>query len=142
MPSQLALLGELLLIAGEKLDIPAERLLRTIPILGGDSALAAPFIAFEEADPPLSAVEQAAMFGAWIACTQPFPRYNREIGYLFMLAMLKEAERPWPHFADDAYAVEARFEELETRMITAVEFVDWVCLRVRVAEEMEGGPTA
>jgi hypothetical protein len=67
MPNQLALLGDLLLIAEEKLDVPAEQLLRTAPLFRGDSALASLFIAFEEADPSPSLVEQAGMYGAWIA---------------------------------------------------------------------------
>ena len=140
--SQLALLGDLLLVAEKQLDVPAEQLLRTIPILSGDSALAAPFIVFEESDPPPSVVEQAATYGGWIACNQPFPRDNREIGYRFMHVMLAEAERPWPQLPEDAYAVEARFEELETGTITLVEFVDWVCLRVRFAEWMGAEATA
>lgn len=140
--SHLALLGDLLLIAEEKLNIPAEQLLRRTPILSGDSALVAPLILFEEADPPLSVVEQAAMFGGWVAYNQPFPEDNREIGYRFMRAMLAEAEKPWPQPPEDAYAVETRFEELETGTITLVEFVDWVCLRVKVAEELGDDATA
>ncbi|HEX2265696.1 MAG TPA: hypothetical protein VHH14_05380 [Solirubrobacterales bacterium] len=132
----MALLGDLLLIAGEKLEVPAEQLLRTVPLLGDDSALAAPFIAFEETDPPPSLAEQAAIYGAWIACNHPFPQYNREIGYRFMRAMLKEAEKPWPQFPEDAYVVEAMFESVETAAITVAEFVDWVCLRVKVAERL------
>ena len=140
--SRLALLGDLLLIAEKQLDVPAERLLQTIPILSGNAALATPFIAFEAADPPLGMVEQAAAYGGWIACNKPFPRDNREIGYAFMRAMLAEAEKPWPQFPEDAYVVEARFEELESETITLAEFVDWACLRVRVAEELGGESTA
>jgi hypothetical protein len=132
----LALLGDLLLIAEEKLEVPAEQLLRTVPVLGGDSALATPFIAFEGVDPPPSPVEQAAMYGAWIACIRPFPELNREIGYRFMCTMLEEAEKPWPQLPDSVYAVEAMFEDLETEAITMVEFVDWVRLRVKVAEKL------
>lgn len=140
LSSQLALLGDLLLIAEKQLDVPAEQLLQTIPILSGDSALAAPFIAFEEADPPPSVVEQAAMYGGWIACNRPFPKDNREIGFRFMRAMLAEDGKPWPQFPEDAYVVEARFEEVETGAITLAELADWVCLRVRVAEELGGEP--
>ena len=142
MPSQLALLGDLLLIAEEKLDVSAEHLLRTVPVLGDDTALAAPFIAFEEMDPPPSLVEQAAMYGAWIACSRPFPKLNREIGYWFMRAMLKEAGKPWPQSPDSVYAVETMFEDLETGAITVAEFVDWALLRVEVAERLRDEPTA
>ncbi|HEX6602868.1 MAG TPA: hypothetical protein VF030_09530 [Solirubrobacterales bacterium] len=142
MSRPLALIGDLLLIAEEKLDVPAEELLRTVPVLGSDSALATPFIAFEEVDPPLSLVEQVAMYGAWIACKRPFPKLNREIGYRFMCAMLEEAEKPWPQSPDSVYAVESMFEDLETGAITVAEFVDWVCLRVKVAERLRDAPTA
>lgn len=140
--SQLALLGDLLLIAEKQLDVPAEQLLGSIPILRGKSALAAPFIAFEEADPLPSVVEQAATYGGWVACNQPFPKDNREIGYRFMLMMLAEAEKPWPQLPEDAYVVEARFEELESETITLAEFVDWACLRVRFAERLGAEATA
>jgi len=133
-PSRLALLGDLLLIAEKQIEVPAEQLLRTVPLLAGESALATPFIAFEEADPPLSSVEEAAAFGAWIMRRRPFPKGNREIGYRFMRVMLGEAEKPWPQTPDAIYAVETMVESLETRLISEAEFVDWVCLRVRVAE--------
>jgi hypothetical protein len=135
-PSRLALLGDLLLIAEKQLEVPTEHLLRTVPLLAGESALASPFIAFEEADPPLTQVEEAAVFGAWIICRQPFPSDNREIGYRFMRLMLGEAEKPWPQTLDAVYAVETMVEALETRIITEAEFVDWVCLRVEVAERL------
>lgn len=134
MLGQLALLGELLLIAEEELDVPAERLLRTVPLLRGDLALATPFIVFEEADPSPDVVEQAGMYAAWIAGKRPFPERNREIGYRFMIVILDELEKPWPQPPEDTYAVDARFEELETGMITVAEFVDWVRLRVAAAE--------
>jgi hypothetical protein len=59
-----------------------------------------------------------------------------------MRVMLGEAEKPWPQPSEDVYAVEARFEELEAGMITAAEFVDWVCLRVKVAERLLDAPKA
>ncbi len=134
MASQLALLGELLSIAEKRLDIPAEQLLDTAPLLGGESALVTPFLAFEEADPPPSSVEEAASFGAWIIRSKPFPKDNREIGYRFMCTMLAHAEKPWPQSPEDSYAIETMVEDLETEMITEAEFVDWACLRVAVAE--------
>jgi len=140
-PSRLALLGDLLLIAEKQLEVPTEELLRTVPLLSGESALASPFIAFEEADPPLSRIEEAAAFGAWIICRHPFPKENREIGYRFMRLMLAEAERPWPQSLDAVYAAETLVESLETRIVTEAEFVDWVCLRVRVAEALGGEAT-
>lgn len=133
-PSRLALLGDLLLIAEKQLEVPTEQLLQTVPLLAGEAALARPFIAFEDADPPLSQVEEAAVFAAWIVCQQPFPKDNREIGYRFMRVMLGEARKPWPQTLDAVYAVETMVESLETKIVTEAEFVDWVCLRVAVAE--------
>jgi len=142
MAGQLALLGELFSIAGKQLKMPAEQLLQEVPILGGEAPLVAPFITFEEADPPPSPAEEAGTFGAWIICQKPFPRDNREIGYRFMCTMLKHCGKPWPQPPEDAYAIETMVEGLETGLITEAEFVDWVCLRVRVAEKIRDESTA
>jgi hypothetical protein len=136
MTSQLELLGELLSIAVKQLAEPAEQVLQKVPLMSGEAPLVTPFIAFEEADPSPSPVEEAGAFGAWIIFQKPFPKDNREIGYRFMCTMLEYAEKPWLQPAEDGYAIETMIENLETGMISEAEFADWVCLRVAVAESL------
>lgn len=138
MPSQIALLGDLYSLAEKQLKIPTAELLGMVPVFGHEPSLVEPLIAFEEADPPLSEVEEAAVFGAWIIRQKPFPRDNREIGFRFMLLMLENAEKPWLELPQDAFVVEEMLDALESEAISVAKFVDWVCLRVRVAEEIAG----
>jgi len=142
MPGQIALLGDLYALAEKQLKISAEELLRVVPPFGHEAAIGQPFIIFEEADPPLSPSEQAAVFGAWIICHKPFPRDNREIGFGFMLLMLECVEKPWPEFPHDAFVVEELLDALESEATSVAKFVDWVCLRVRVAEALGEESTA
>lgn len=142
MPGQIALLGDLYALAERQLNIPTEELLRMVPPLGHESALVQPFIIFEEADPPLSPSEEAAVFGAWIVCHKPFPRDNREIGFRFMLLMLECSEMPWLELPHDPFVVEEMLDALESGTTSLAKFVDWVCLRVRVAEALGGDATA
>jgi hypothetical protein len=123
------LIGDLLGLAEKKLGVPAERLLRTAPLSGLESMLAA----FEEEESELSPAERAALCGAWIIRHQPFPQCNREMGYAFMRLKLKQAELPWPQAQECAHQIEARLQELETGAISEAKFVEWVCLRVAAA---------
>jgi hypothetical protein len=142
MPGQIALLGDLYSLAEKQLKISTEELLRMVPLFGHESALVQPFILFEEAAPPLSSSEQAAVFGAWIVRHQPFPRDNREIGFGFMLLMLEHAETPWLELPHDAFVIEEMLDALESGATSVAKFVDWVCLRVRVAEALGDEATA
>lgn len=142
MPGQIALLGDLYSLAEKQLKISTEELLRMVPPFGHDSAPVQPFIVFEEVDPPLSPTEEAGVFGAWIVRHKPFPRENREIGFKFMLLMLEYAEKPWLELPQDAFLVEELLDALESGATSVAKFVDWVCLRVRVAEALGDGSTA
>lgn len=86
----------------------------------------------EDSDP--NPVEEAARRGAWIVCHGPFSKNNREIGHEVMCQVLEEAERPWPRPHEDKPAIEAMMKALEAGTISEAKFVDWVCLRVAVAE--------
>jgi prophage maintenance system killer protein len=129
----------MLLVAEAQLTIPAQELL-LITNLDSDPALAALFEAFDEANPPPSLVEEAAMYAAWIVRHRPFPDDNQKIGYRFMCAMLDDAEEPWEVSQEDAFVIPAVFKALEAGTISDAEFVDWACLRV--AAEPLRGPTA
>lgn len=142
MTSQIALLGDLYSLAEKQLKIPTAELLEMVPVFGHEPSLVEPLIAFEGADPPLDEVEEAAAFGAWIVCEKPFPRDNREIGFRFMLLMLKNAGKPWLELPHDAFVVEEMLDDLEAGARSVAEFSDWVDLRVRVAEAIQGEATA
>lgn len=81
-----------------------------------------------------SATEEAAMYGAWIIREKPFPKDNREIGHEVVCQLLEKANCPWPRRQEDA-VTKRMIEALEAGTISEAEFVDWVCLRVAVAEE-------
>jgi hypothetical protein len=132
MPSRVALIGDLLLIAESQLGIPAEELLRTSH-LDSNSALAALCETFDQANPPPSPAEEAAMCAAWIVRHRPFTKKNLHIAFQLMRAMLEDAGLPWTVSQEDAYVVPAVFEALEAGPISEAEFVDWVCLRVATA---------
>jgi hypothetical protein len=142
MPAQIALLGDLYALAAKRLKTSTDELLQLVPPFGDESALVQPFLIFEEAVPPLSPSEQAAVFGAWIVRHKPFPRENREIGFKFMLLMLEQAEKPWLELPHDAFVVEEMLAAVESGATSLAKFVDWACLRVRVAEALEGEATA
>ena len=122
MTTPAELLTDVFAIAEEELDIPAKRLLRSVPLA-----------ALEEVGDDLSAVERAAFYGGWIIRHQPFPRRNREIGYRCMRLMLKQAEITWPRPQQDRKRIEDMIRRLEAGLISEAEFVDWVCLRVATA---------
>lgn len=128
MPSSVELLGDLFAIAEKKLGVPAERLMKTTPLSGLESMLDG--LAGSGAPPP---VEEAAICGAWIVRHQPFPRYNREIGYAYLRLLLRQAEAPWPRPQEDAQQIEAKLQALEDGTISEAKFVDWVCVRVATA---------
>lgn len=142
MPNQIALLGDLYSLAEKKLKIPAAELQERVPVVGHGPSLVEPLIAFEEADPPLDEVEEAVAFGAWIICEKPFPRDNREIGFRFMLLMLKNAGKPWLELPHDAFVVEEMIDAVEAGARSVAELSDWVSLRVRVAEALGDEATA
>jgi hypothetical protein len=130
MRSSKELIGDLLELAGKKLGEPPERLLLTAPLSGLESMLAE----FEEGEADLSPAEQAAVCGAWVIRHQPFRAYDKEIGYAFMRLLLKQDEVPWPRAQEDAQRIDARLQEVEADLISDIEFVDWVCLRVAAGE--------
>lgn len=142
MTSQIALLGDLYSLAEKQLKMSTAELLEMVPVFGHEPSPVEPLFAFEKADPPLDEVEEAAVFGAWIIRRQPFPRDNREIGFRFMLLMLKNAGRPWLELPHDAFVVEEMLDALEAEAISLAKFADWVSLRVRIAEAIEGEATA
>ncbi len=142
MPAQIALLGDLYSLAAKQLKTSTDELLQLVPPFGHESALVQPFLIFEEAVPPLSPSEQAAAFGAWIVRHKPFPRDNREIGFKFMLLMLEQAEKPWLELPHDAFVVEEMLDAVESGATSVAKFVDWVCLRLRVAEALGDEATA
>jgi hypothetical protein len=142
MTNQIALLGDLYSLAEKQLNMSTGELFETVPVFGHEPSLVEPLIAFEEADPPLGEVEEAAVFGAWIIREKPFPRDNREIGFRFMLLMLKNAGKPWLELPHDAFLVEEMLDALEAEAVSLAKFADWVSLRVRIAEAIEGEATA
>lgn len=132
MPSRVALIGDMLLVAEAQLEAPAQELLR-FTNLDSDPVLAELFDAFDEADPPSSLIEEAATIAAWIVRQSPFPSDNQKIAYRFMCSMLDDAGEPWQVSQEDAFVIPALFDALEARTISESEFVDWVCLRVATA---------
>jgi hypothetical protein len=130
MASPVELLGDLLLVAEKRLGVPAEQLLQTASLSGLESMLIELSAGSEVGEAYPTAVEEAAICGAWVIRRQPFSKNNREIGYECMRLMLKEAEVPWPRPQEDAHQIEVKLQALEERLISEEKFVDWVCLRV------------
>jgi hypothetical protein len=128
MANPVELLGDLFAVAEKKLGVPAERLMKTVPLSELESMLDG--LAGSEIPPP---VEEAAICGAWIIRHQPFPRYNREIGYAYMRLLLRQAGVPWPRPQEDAHQIENKLQALEDGLISEAKFVDWVRLRVATA---------
>ena len=132
MLNQVALIGDLLLVAEAQLGIPAEELLRRTS-LDSDPAFASLLTGLEKTNPLPTMVELAALCAAWVVRNQPFPADNSKIGYRFMCLLLDEAEQPWKMSQEDAFVVPPIFKAVEAREISEAEFVDWVCLRVATA---------
>ena len=132
VPDRVTLIGELLLVAEAQLGVLAEELLRTTS-LDSDPAFGALLTALEEADPPPTIVEVAAICAAWVVRNQPFSKDNSKIGYLFMCVVLDGADQPWRTSQEDAFVVPPIFKAVEEREITEAEFVDWARLRVATA---------
>jgi hypothetical protein len=132
MPNRVTLIGELLLVAEAQLETPAEELLRNTS-LDSDPAFGALLTGLEEADPPPTIVEIAAMCAAWVVRNKPFPKDNSKIGYLFMCLLLDGAEQSWRTSQVDAFVVPPIFKAVEDGEISEAEFVDWVRLRVSTA---------
>jgi hypothetical protein len=130
MASPVELLGDLFAVAEEKFGVPVERLLRDVRLSGLESTLNELVAGMEEAEAHSSPVEEAATCGAWVIRQQPFPKYNREIGYGYMRLMLKHAGISWPRPQEDAHQIQAMLRALEAGLISEAKFVDWVCLRV------------
>jgi hypothetical protein len=129
MHNRIALIGDLLLVAEAQLEMPAQELLHTTS-LDSDPSFGSLLGGLEEADPPPTAVEVAAICGAWVVRNKPFPDDNSKIGYRFMCLLLDGAGQPWRMSQEDAFVVPPIFNALEDGSITEAEFVDWVCLRV------------
>jgi hypothetical protein len=132
MPDRAKLIGDLLLVAEARLGRPAEELLHATA-LDSDPVLDSLLSGLEEADPPPTIVEVAAVCGAWIVRNKPFPEANSQIGYLFMCLQLDGAGEPWKTSQEDAFVVPPIFKALEAGEISEAEFVDWVRLRVATA---------
>ncbi|MFL5834227.1 MAG: hypothetical protein ACJ76B_09635 [Solirubrobacterales bacterium] len=132
MPNRVMLIGDLLLVAEAQLGTPAQELLHTTS-LDSDPSFGSLLTALEEADPPPTVVEVAAICGAWVVRNKPFPDDNSKIGYRFMCLLLDGAGEPWRMSQEDAFVVPPIFKALEDGAITEAEFVDWVRLRVATA---------
>lgn len=132
MHNRVALIGDLLLVAEAQLQTPAQELLHTTS-LDSDPSFGSLLNGLEEADPPPTVVEVAAICGAWVVRNKPFPDDNSKIGYRFMCLLLDAAGLPWRTSQEDAFVVPPIFNALEGGSITEAEFVDWVCLRVATA---------
>jgi len=132
MPNRVTLIGDLLLVAEAQLETPAQELLHTTS-LDSDPSFGSLLAGLEEADPPPTVVEVAAICGAWVVRNKPFPDDNSKIGYWFMCLLLDGAGLPWRMSQEDAFVVPPIFKALEDGEITEAEFVDWVRLRVATA---------
>jgi hypothetical protein len=132
MPDRVKLIGDLLLVAEAQLKRPAGELLHTTS-LDSDPVFGSLLTGLEEADPPPTIVEVAAVCGAWVVRNKPFPQDNSKIGYRFMCLLLDGAGQSWRMSQEDAFVVPPIFKALEDGAISEAEFVDWVCLRVATA---------
>ena len=133
MTKVVELLGDLFLAASMKLDDPVEELLQTAPLSDLELMLTHLLEAADSDDSRPTPVEAIAACAAWVIRRQPFPKYNREIGYDFMRLKLDEAEAPWPRPQEEAHEIEVKLQALEEDSISEARFVEWVCLRVATA---------
>ncbi len=133
-------LGDLLLIAEAVLDTSAERLARTISLSSAESALAAPYASFGEADFYPDPVVRAAICCSRIIRNSPFPDGNKRIAYECMREMLERTDLPWPRPAEDAIEIAETVKALAARTLSEEEFVAWVRSRVALGERLRGRP--
>jgi death-on-curing protein len=141
MPDRLEL-ADFLLIAEAVLEIPAERLARTVLVPGAESALAAPFANFAGIDFYDEPVERAAICCSRIIRNHPLPDGNKRVGYECMREMLDRGGFPWPRPSEDAKQIAGTVEALAARATPERAFVDWVKIRVRIGEELRQAPSS
>lgn len=133
MTKLVELLGDLLIVAGKKLGVSVDELLRTAPLAGLESMLIDLLGGSDTDDDDPTPVEMIAACVAWVIRHQLFGEHSRDIAYDFMRLKLDEAEVPWPRPQEEAHEIEVKLQALEQDAISEARFADWVCLRVATA---------
>jgi death on curing protein len=131
--SERLVLADFLLIAEAVLEIPAERLARTVLVPGAESALAAPFANFAGIDFYDEPVERAAICCSRIIRNHPLPDGNKRVGYECMREMLERGGFPWPRPSQDAAEIAGRVEALAAREMSERAFVNWARIRTKLS---------
>jgi prophage maintenance system killer protein len=125
---------DLVLIAAEVLDVPADQLEPGICEADAIEALGAPFAGSDEIDLYPHPVEKAAICCSAIIQSRPLPERNERVAYECMLEMLVRGDLPWPPPSADGEDIAGTLKRLAAGVIEEAEFVRWVRARVALGE--------
>lgn len=90
-----------------------------------ESALAAPFAAFDGVEPHQGLAVKAAVLCSRLLRNHPLPDGNKRVAYLCMIELIRRNGREWRPVAPDMERV-AMVERLAARDVTEDEFAVWV----------------
>ena len=117
-------IADFLLIAEAALDIDAERLAHVADLGAADSALAAPFAGWSDADLYPEPSVKAAVLCSRLVRNHPLPDGNKRVAYLAMREFLARNGYEWIRPDDDETA--EMVERLAASDISEEVFAAWV----------------
>jgi death-on-curing protein len=118
-------LEDLLLLAEDLLDQPAETVLRVIDIGLAESALAAPFAAFGDREFYEGVGLRAAILASRLVRNHPLPDGNKRLALVTMIEFVRRNGAEWPSDLDQDEVADI-FERLAAREISEPDFAAWV----------------
>jgi death on curing protein len=116
-------IADFLLIAEAVLDIDAERIAHVTDLGAAESALAAPFAGWADAQLYTEPGVKAAVLCSRIVRNHPLPDGNKRVAYLAMRELLARNGHEWIRPDDDEAA--EMVERLAARDISEEEFAAW-----------------
>jgi death on curing protein len=120
--------ADFLLIAEAVLDIDAERLAHVADLGAADSALAAPFAGWGDADLYPDPSVKAAVLCSRLVRNHPLPDGNKRVAYLAMRELLARNGYEWIRPDDDETA--EMVERLAASDVSEEDFAAWVAEHV------------
>jgi death-on-curing protein len=117
-------IADFLLIAEAVLDIDADRLAHIADLGAADSALAAPFAGWGDADLYPAPAVKAAVLCSRLIRNHPLPDGNKRVAYLAMRELLARNGYEWIRPDDDKTA--EMVERLAASDVSEDDFAAWV----------------
>jgi death on curing protein len=121
---------DFLLIAEAVLGVQAESLLRATNLGLAESALAAPFSAYDGIARYPTLAERAAVLCSRIVRNHPLPDGNKQVALLAMLELIARNGGRWTPPPGGEDEVVATIERLAARELSEERFAAWVAQRV------------